>query len=298
MSPSIKDLTGYVPSAFYGNPKFYLNLVSEIQVREATDIFDPKVPFVELQTIELCRKNGEKFWGEISCTLIEDEDGNATAVQGTIKDVTKIKTVEMEQLEDTKRRNMLLSYFSHEFRTPITSIAGYLTAITDGTMTTGEEKMEAMDIITSKTLTLKKLVDDLDQLTKIETNQFSLYFATYTAAEATEMMISSSVGDAESAGFEVALRYDEDLLSRHWVIIDTDKIKQVFSNLINNSIKYSETAKNLWITFDIDDKEESFVVSVKDNGIGIRDKHLPHIFERFYRADANENTNNTICRRR
>ncbi len=108
------------------------------------------------------------------------------------------------------------------------------------------------------------------------------------------MMIDSSISDARSAGFEVVLNHDESLLAAHWLIIDADRINQVFSNLINNSIKYSDTVKNLWVTFGIDDNEENFVVSVRDEGIGIKAKHLPHIFDRFYRADTRENTEHTI----
>lgn len=294
VSPSIEEFTGFTPSSFYSNPQFYLHMVSDDQVEEITDIFNPKEAYSELHTIELCRKSGEKFWGEFSCTVLNDEHGEPIALEGTLRDVTKLKTAEMEQLEATRGRNMLLSYISHELRTPITSIAGYLTALSDGTMSSDKEKAEAMDIITSKTLTLKKLVDELDQLTKIETHQFTFNFESYTAAEATAMMISCSVSDARSAGFDVYIDYDTNLLSDHWIIIDADRINQVFSNLVNNSIKYSMNTKKLWLDFEIDDNEENFVVSVKDSGIGIKDQHISHIFDRFYRADVKDNTLHTI----
>lgn len=294
VSPSIEDFTGFTPSSFYSNPQFYLHMVSDDQVEEITDIFNPKEAYSELHTMELCRKSGEKFWGEFSCTVLNDEHGEPIALEGTLRDVTKLKTAEMEQLEATRGRNMLLSYISHELRTPITSIAGYLTALSDGTMSSDKEKAEAMDIITSKTLTLKKLVDELDQLTKIETHQFTFNFESYTAAEATAMMISCSVSDAKSAGFDVYIDYDANLLSDHWIIIDADRINQVFSNLVNNSIKYSMNTKKLWLDFEIDDNEENFVVSVKDSGIGIKDQHISHIFDRFYRADVKDNTLHTI----
>lgn len=294
VSPSIEEFTGFTPSSFYSNPQFYLHMVSDDQVEEITDIFNPKEAYSELHTIELCRKSGEKFWGEFSCTVLNDEHGEPIALEGTLRDVTKLKTAEMEQLEATRGRNMLLSYISHELRTPITSIAGYLTALSDGTMSSDKEKAEAMDIITSKTLTLKKLVDELDQLTKIETHQFTFNFESYTAAEATAMMISCSVSDARSAGFDVYIDYDASLLSDHWIIIDADRINQVFSNLVNNSIKYSMNTKKLWLDFEIDDNEENFVVSVKDSGIGIKDQHISHIFDRFYRADVKDNTLHTI----
>ncbi len=288
ISPSIKDFTGFSPAFFYDNPQLYLNLVSDNQVPEILEIFNPKENFREIHTMELSRKNGEKFWGEFSCRLIKEND-DIIAVEGTLRDVTKLKTAEMEQLEANRRRNMLISYISHELRTPITSMVGYSTALIDGTISRPEEQKEAIDIIASKTLTLKKLIDELDQLTKIETQQFSFDFESYTAAEVTEFLLNNNLADARSAGFEVTTVYNNDALNKHWVIIDINSINKVFSNLMNNSIKYSADIKELFITFSIDDNEENFVVSVKDNGIGIRDDHIPYVFDRFYRAATKNN---------
>lgn len=293
VSPSIKDVTGFSPTSFNSNPKFYLDMVPDNQVDKIEEIFNPKCPYKEIHTLELYKADGEKYWAEFNCTLIYDNQV-PIAVLGTIRDVTDLKTAEMANLEATKGRNMLLSYISHELRTPITSIAGYLTAINDGTMSSDEDRIEAMDIITTKTLTLKKLVDELDQLTKIETQQFSFNFEAFTAAEATEMMLSFSVNDAKSAGFTVKTFYDCDILKKHWIIIDSDRILQVFSNLINNAIKYSSTVKALQLSFEIDDNEENFVVAVKDSGIGIKDQYISHIFDRFYRADAKDGNKTTI----
>lgn len=294
VSPSIKDSTGFSPAAFYNNPKFYLDMVSNEQVEELEDIFNPKDTYCEIHTLELCRKNGEKFWGEFRCTVIKNEKDEPVAIQGTLRDVTDLKTAESEQLEAAKSRDMLLSYISHELRTPITSIAGYLTAINDGTMDSDEKKREAMDIITSKTFTLKKLIDELDQLTKMETHQFTFNFEAYTAAEAADMMINSGLSDIASYGFVADVYFDRRRLEHHWIVIDTDRIYQVFTNLINNSIKYSGGNKQLRVSFDIDDNKENFVVSVKDNGIGIKDKYIDHIFDRFYRAGVSDGTNRTI----
>jgi signal transduction histidine kinase len=74
-----------------------------------------------------------------------------------------MKSEEVEKVDEIRRRNILLSYISHELRTPITSIAGYLTAIQDGIMSSEEEKSEAMEIITAKTMTLKKLIDQANR---------------------------------------------------------------------------------------------------------------------------------------
>lgn len=288
ISPSIEDLTGFPVTSFYSDPKFYLNMVTGNQIDEIDEIFQHAQSSSEPHTMELSKKDGEKFWGEFKCTPIYDKYGNPEAVQITLRDVTKLKTAEMEQLNSTRSRNMLLSYISHELRTPITSIAGYLAAINDGVMDSPQERKEAMDIITNKTLTLKKLIDDLDQLTKLETNQFTFDFSAYTAADSVEYMLDGNLNDARSSGFSVDVRCDMDELKKHWIIIDIDRIKQVFNNLVTNSIKYSGSNKNMIFLFEIDNNNENFIVSVKDSGIGISDRHISHIFDRFYRVSRND----------
>ena len=188
---------------------------------------------------------------------------------------------------------MLLSYISHELRTPITSIAGYLTAISDGTISSKEEKHEAMEIITAKTLILKKLVDDLGQLSKMQTHQFTFDFTLCTITDAADLLITSNIGDARAAGFEISIDYDEITLSHYWAVLDLDRINQVFSNLITNAIKYSDAHKEMHITFKVDDDAENFIVSVSDKGMGIRESQLAHVFDQFYRAENNQKNGHT-----
>ncbi len=290
ISPSIKDITGFAPTAFYENPKLFLNLTDERHSEEMLEIFSSKHPCKDTAVIEMYNKDGKPFWGEFTCTMINDSKNSPIAIEGTFRDITRIKSVELEQINATKSRNNLLSYISHELRTPITSIAGFLTALNDGTMSSDEEKKEAMDIITTKALTLKKLIDDLDQLTKLETHQFTFNFMSYTTGDVTEMLINGSLSDAKSAGFNVSMDYDINTLNKYWIVIDYDRINQVFSNLVSNAIKYSNKEKNLIFKFKIDEAEENFLVSVEDTGIGIKDENIPHIFDRFFRAKDNNKT--------
>lgn len=288
VSPSIEGSTGFSVTAFYSDPKFYLNMVTGSQIDEIEEIFQPEENGNETHIMELSKKNGEKFWGEFKRTVIMDDDGKPEAIQILLRDVTQIKSAEVEQMNITRSRNMLLSYISHELRTPITSIAGYLAAINDGVMESPQDRKEAMDIITGKTLTLKKLIDDLDQLTKLETNQFTFDFNAYTAADAAESMLEGSLNDAKSAGFSVDISCDMEKLQNFWIIMDIDRINQVFNNLVTNSMKYSGEDRNLIFTFDIDNSNENFIVSVQDSGIGIKDEDISHIFDRFYRASHDD----------
>ncbi len=288
ISPSVEALTGFRPSQFYDNPAFYKNLVAGSFINELEDIFSGREKSKkEEHILEFTKKSGENFWGQLRISHITDSSG--TAVEGTLWDITESKSAELEQIEATRSRNMLLSYISHELRSPITSIAGYLTAISDGTMNSEKEKKEALDIITSRTFTLKKLIDDLDQLTKLETRQFSFDFMVYNAAGAAASLIETNLGEIKSEGFKVNLEANMSLLRDFYIIIDMDRINQVFSNLLINAVKYSKHVKELDITFKIDDTVENFLVSVHDRGIGIDEQHISHVFDRFYRSGAGDN---------
>ena len=286
ISPSILEVTGYPQSAFYDNPKMFQTLTDNIHEEAIRDLFTAKFPARDRIIIEMTNRSGETFWGEFTCTIIRSqEDEEPVALEGSFRDITAIKTAELDQLHATKSRNMLLSYISHELRTPITSIAGYLTAISDGTIESSEEKQEAMEIITSKTLVLKKLVDDLDQLSKMQTHRFTFDFTLCTIPDVADFLITGNIGDAKSAGFDVSVDYDEASLTDYWVVVDLDRINQVFSNLITNAIKYSDKCRELQIAFKTDRAAENFIVSVTDHGIGIQEAQLTHVFDQFYRAE-------------
>ena len=294
ISPSIREVTGYPQSAFYDDPNMFHTLADDVHAEELHDLFTAKFPARDRIVIEMVKKDGDAFWGEFTCTVIRSkETKEPVAIEGSFRDITTIKSAELDQIQATKSRNMLLSYISHELRTPITSIAGYLTAISDGTVDGEEEKQEAMEIITSKTLILKKLVDDLDQLSKMQTHQFTFDFTLCTIPDAADLLITSNVGDARSAGFEVTVDYDEALLAHHWLVLDLARINQVFSNLITNAIKYSDKRREMHITFKVDDAAENFIVSVADKGMGIRESQLAHVFDQFYRAENNQKDGQT-----
>ena len=287
VSPSIREMTGYSPENFYMDPRLMFTMTAEPFAGDITDLFEGRLKRNDYPALELYRKDGSKFWCEFGCTFVSGEDGEPAALVGSMRDVTNLKTAEVEQVNETRRRNILLSYISHELRTPITSIAGFLTAIQDGTLRSEEEKQEAMEIITSRTLTLKKLIDDLDQLAKFESNQFTFDFEACCVRDLAEDLLSRSAADIEQQGFLVHVDADMQRLESFWVIVDLDRINQVFSNLLTNAVKYSGSSRNIWIRFDIDQRKENFLVFVRDEGIGIRDTQISHVFDRFYRVDYN-----------
>lgn len=283
VSPSIDTLTGYRPSDFYNNPRLYVQLVSENYFDIIEDAFHGNISHTDKYIMPFIRKNGESFWGEINFTVLKNDKEEPFAVEGILRDITRLKQAELRQINEKENRNKQLSYISHEFRTPVTLIAGYLTAIEDGTFSSESERNEAMKIITSKTMLLKNLIDDLEQLSKLETQQFTFDFVTYTITDITDYLIKENYADLEAAGFEVELTYDRNKLQNHWVIADQNRINQVFSNILVNAMKYSASSKKILIQFDLDAAMDNFVVSIRDFGVGISPEKLINIFDRFYR---------------
>jgi signal transduction histidine kinase len=251
------------------------------------DAFHGNFSDTEKYIVSIVKKDGQTFWGEINFTALKDEKNEPFAVEGILRDISMMKYAELSQISEKESRNKQLSYISHELRTPVTLIAGYLTAIEDGTLSSEEDRNEAMKIITAKTLLLKNLIDDLEQLSKLETHQFTFDFATYTITDLVEYLIKENFADIEASGFEIELIYDRNKLQRHWIIADQNRINQVFSNIIINAIKYSPDNNKIVISFDLDLPEENFKVSVRDYGIGIPPEKLPYIFNRFYRGGSN-----------
>lgn len=288
ISPSVVELTGYGPNDFYTNPRLIQNITVESFAGDSVDLFEGRLRRNEYPALELYRKSGEKFWCEFQYTFIGGKGDDPDLMVGTMRDVTNMKSAEVERANDTRRRNILLSYISHELKTPITSISGFLTAIQDGTMDSEAEKAEAIDIIAYKARTMKKLIDDLDQLSKFDAKQVSFDFEMFTVGEVAEILINRNVPDAERAGFDVTVDADLKTLGRYWIVIDLERINQVISNLISNAIKYSADSRRLYLTFSIDDRAELFMASVRDEGVGIKDAQLSHIFDRFYRVGYNK----------
>lgn len=283
VSPSIDTLTGYRPSDFYNNPRLYVQLVSESYFDIIEDAFHGNISHTDKYIMPFIRKNGESFWGEINFTVLKDDKEEPFAVEGILRDITRLKQAELRQINEKENRNKQLSYISHEFRTPVTLIAGYLTAIEDGTFSGEAERNEAMKIITAKTMLLKNLIDDLEQLSKLETQQFTFDFVTYTITDIADYLGKENCADLDAAGFEVELTYDRNKLQKHWVIADQNRINQVFSNILVNAMKYSAGSKKILIRFELDAAAENFLVSVRDFGVGISPEKLINIFDRFYR---------------
>ncbi|HOA96647.1 MAG TPA: ATP-binding protein [Acetivibrio saccincola] len=189
-----------------------------------------------------------------------------------IQDVTKIRKLE-------KIRTEFVSNVTHELKTPITSIRGFIETLKDGAINNKQVAMRFLDIIDIEAERLHVLIDDILLLSEIETKQAALRSENVNIKSLVNEVISIVRSIADEKEVTLYNKVTEDIFIKG----DKNRLKQMFLNLIDNGIKYN--VKGGEVTVDAYLDEGKIVIKIKDTGIGIDSKHFPRLFERFYRVD-------------
>ena len=183
-----------------------------------------------------------------------------------------------ERLEQTETmRRQLLGDVSHELRTPLTAIGGYMEGLIDGVLPATPETYEQ---VRHEALRLGRLVDDLQELSRVEARSFQLDLRPLALSVPLATIAKRLARTLEEKRINLTLNLPADLPP---VLADEDRLTQVLTNLIGNALAY--TPPDGEVTVSAQRRGNQVQVAVKDNGIGIPPEHLPHIFDRFYRVD-------------
>lgn len=307
VTPSVESVLGYSPQEFYGDSRFYLNIVETSNLERMQTFFDPESETEIIKSepliIQLLHKNGEPLWGELRKTVIYEND-LPVAIEGILRDVTAMKKAEEQLMQSKNARELLLSYISHELKTPVTSILGYVTALRDGTLTDSKEREMALETVFRKSLTLENLIMDLFQLSKLETKQLSFKYVLISGWELSDDLVQRYGLDIKNAGLKQTLYRDREELEGSMVIVDVQRMGQVFNNIVQNAIRFSKPGGSIQIKFHLDNVKNDFCFSISDKGPGIPNEDLEQIFERFYKIttpNIKDSSNNsglglTICK--
>lgn len=195
---------------------------------------------------------------------------------------------DLARLELSRRH--LLSNISHDLGTPMTLIQGYVEALLDGVVSGGEQQHKYLRIIHNRITGLNRLINDLFQLSKLEARQLEFDMQLVPTEEFVRYFEDRYELEVSNAGFlfqSVVTRPafpDEQQMLR----LDVDRIDQVLTNLIYNAMKHTPKGGTIALHLIVD--ENSLVVQVQDNGMGIDPQDLPYIFDRFYKSDKSRNT--------
>lgn len=211
---------------------------------------------------------------------IKSKDNTSSNSGGilSIIDITNVK--KLEQI-----RTDFVSNVTHELKTPLTSIRGFVETLRSGAVNDPEVADKFLEIIDIEAERLTMLINDILQLSEIETIQKDTNIGKYNFRAIVEEVASILKGTADKKN--ISLKYEIDVnLS---ITANRDRIKQMLINLIDNAIKYN--TENGSVTVKARKTEGRMVISVRDTGIGIAQHHLARIFERFYRVDKGRSRN-------
>lgn len=199
----------------------------------------------------------------------------------------KLKETAEENIQADRESKELISNISHDLKTPITAIKGYVEGIRDGVAVTEEKRDKYLKTIYNKAIEMDRLIDELTLYSKIDTNKIPYSFNKLSVREFFEDCSDSLSVELESRGIEF---YYENMLEQDVdFIADTEKLSRVINNIISNSIKYHADRKTK-ISLRLKDEGDFIRVELGDNGKGISKADLPYIFDRMYRADASRNS--------
>lgn len=203
-------------------------------------------------------------------------------VEQEVKEWARDKKSEIDKLkEQEKFRREFLSNISHELKTPLFAIQGYIEALQDGDIEDKEITQKFLEKAAKNIDRLAFFIKDLDEISKLETGEIPISYDKFDLSILISEVIESL--ELKANKHNITLHFKEKYRSPTWVNADREKIRQVLVNLISNSLKYGKNPGNTYIkTFGLHDQ---ILVEITDDGIGIEEKYLPRLFERFYRTD-------------
>ncbi len=209
------------------------------------------------------------------------ENTSLDSIETRIQTLLRERKDELEKIEKLERhRREFLDNVSHEMKTPLFHIQGYVSTLVENHIDDPEIRKRYLERAEKSAERLIHILEDLDTISQLESREVSADIEPFDIVELCEEVLESETIDAEQKNIALVLEND---MEKAGVIGDRFRIRQVFVNLIVNSIKYGKVDGKT--TIRLKNSNDFVYIQVADNGIGIAKEHLPRLFERFYRVD-------------
>ncbi len=211
----------------------------------------------------------------VSC--IHDGKGQVCGAVAVLHDVTREKEV-------AQMKNDFVSHVSHELKTPLASILAYSEMLNDGEANDEETKKEFYSVIQTQAKRLNRLIEDILNISRIESGLVKVEKKAVSLSLAIQDQLQMIRGYAEEKNIKVIspepIVFDQ-------VYVDKDMISQVIVNLLSNAVKYTMAGGKITIDTQVNDADQTVMVSITDTGVGIPVDEVEHVFDKFYRVGAN-----------
>jgi signal transduction histidine kinase len=196
----------------------------------------------------------------------------------------RLSEAEEERKRVQKQRQDFITNISHELRTPVTVIRGSLEALSDGVVTDSEMINEYYKQILNESKSLERLINDLLELSRLQNVDFKIEMQELNICDVLKDSLRSASNLARQKNINIQYNSDKDVFLTKG---DYGRLRQMFLTVIDNAIKFSRENKSIYITL----KDNQ--ITIRDEGIGISEKDLPNIFDRYYSVKSDENKTGT-----
>ncbi|MCH8048008.1 MAG: HAMP domain-containing protein [Planctomycetes bacterium] len=203
-----------------------------------------------------------------------DQDGKSIGAVIVLDDVTQVRRLE------SIRRDFVANV-SHELKTPIAAIKGFVETLLDGAMDDRQDALRFLKIVAKQSDRLSAIIEDLLSLAKIEQAEgvVAIEMEPHRVLDVLEAARGDTSAVAEERGVEIVVECDAELTAR----FNPPLLEQALANLLDNAVKYSEAGSRVHLS--AENRDGQFIIAVADQGCGIPAEHLSRLFERFYRVD-------------
>jgi signal transduction histidine kinase len=201
--------------------------------------------------------------------------------------IEKLDDLQVQTLKSEAAKRQLLSDFSHDLRTPLTSIIGYVDAIKDGIGVSEAEKQSYIEIILNKAQILKALIEEIFDLAKLDADEMPLKMEKLDFAEITREVVIGFMPELHQNEIKISAEIPD---KRCLIYADRLSLQRIIGNIIKNATEYGKSGGVLGL--DLMESEKDYQLDIWDQGQGIIQEDIKFVFERLYRADRSRNSIN------